>query len=358
MLNAYVQKLAMPMAFLAGFFVSPPQNFYKAEEVEIDIKRGSEEVAVVVQDISAGYRMNSANLYTNKGFKPPVYKESIALNSYDLLKRRAGENPFQQPDFRAGIIESVFDEMSRIENKIRRSIELQASQILTSATLTLTDAAGLSLYALDFKPKATHFPTSAIAWNAAGATILADLISLSEVIRADGLDSPDQIIMGTGSWEAFLKDPDVKARFETRRIDLGTISPMQVRGNGGTFRGVVDLGNYRFDLWTYDGRYKHPQTGVSTPFIANGKVIMRASNGRLDATFGAIPNIGRELGMKSAVSLPELPGRFSNATGGMDMHTNVWLTPDGDQLFAGLGARPLLIPTAIDTYGCLSTGVV
>jgi hypothetical protein len=29
--------------------------------------------------------------------------------------------------------------------------------------------------------------------------------------------------------------------------------------------------------------------------------------------------------------------------------------PDGEQFFAGFGSRPLLIPTAIDTYGCLDT---
>jgi len=136
---------------------------------------------------------------------------------------------------------------------------------------------------------------------------------------------------------------------------MGTIAPMQMAGNGGQFRGVVEIGNYRYDVWTYGGRYKDPQTGVKTPFIAVDKVIVRASSGRLYATFGAIPNIGNLMGGQATNLLPELPSRISNAGGGMDLHTNAWLSNDGEQLFGGVGARPLMIPTAIDTFGCLDT---
>jgi hypothetical protein len=132
---------------------------------------------------------------------------------------------------------------------------------------------------------------------------------------------------------------------------------MEMRGNGGNFRGVVEIGNYRYDVWTYGGRFKDPQTGNKVQFISPEKVVVRASGGRLDATFGAIPNIGSMLGAQATNLLPELPGRVSNANGGMDLFTNAWLSQDGEQLFGGVGARPLMIPTAIDTYGCLDTGL-
>ena len=73
----------------------------------------------------------------------------------------------------------------------------------------------------------------------------------------------------------------------------------------------------------------------------------------MDATFGNIPNIGQELGVTGRV-LPEIPPRFSNVAGVMDLITNVWVTPNGEQLFAGVGVRPLFIPTAIDKFGCLT----
>lgn len=356
MLRAYI-SMSSPLLFLSGLFQSPLQNFHNSEEVEIDIVRSDEDISIVIQDLSTGYRMNSEDLYTNKGFKPPVHKEAIPINSHDLIKRMPGEDPFQDPDFRGNVILRMFKGMVKVERKIRRSIELQASQVLQTGIVTLTDSAGLPLYTLDFKPKATHFPTTGTAWNLAGADIAGDIGALAEVIRNDGLEDPDQLIMGVDAFEAAITNDDFKARFDNRRIDMGRVVPMEMRGNGGTFRGVVEIGNYKYDIWTYGGRYKDPQTGVKIQFVSPEKVIVRSSTGRLDATFGAIPNIGKLMGAQNTQLLPEMPGRVSNGEGGMDLFTNAWLSNDGEQLFGGVGARPLMIPTAIDTYGCLDTGL-
>lgn len=355
MIRAYNQ-MASPTLFFSGFFVSPPENFHTSEEVEIDIVRSDEDIAIVVQDLSAGYRMNSEDLYTNKGFKPPIFKEAIALNSHDLIKRMAGENPFQSPDFRGNVILRMFNGMTKVERKIRRSMELQSSQVMQTGIVTLTDSTGAALYTLDYKPKATHFPTAGTSWaSATGVQKLADISDTAEIIRNDGLSDPDQLVFGIDAFENFISDSTIRTRFDIRRMDLGTIAPMQMRGNGGAFRGIVELGNYRYDVWTYGGRYKDPQTGNKLQFMDPGKVIIRASSGRMDATFGAIPNIGALMGAQATSLLPELPGRLTNAEGGMDLFANAWLSADGEQLFGGVGARPLMIPTAIDTFGCLDT---
>lgn len=356
MISAYIQQAA-PTMFLSGFFQSPMENFHSSEEIEIDIERSDEDIAIVIQDLSTGYRMNTDDIYTNKKFKPPIYKESVNLNSSDLLKRLPGMDPFETPNFRGNIITRMFSKMTKIERKIRRSIELNAAQVLQTGVITLTDAAGNALYTLDYFPKATHFPTAGTAWNLAGADPAGDILALANVIRNDGLTDPDQLLMGENAFEAFVKNDDIQKRFDIRRIDLGTIAPMEMRGQGGNFRGVVEIGNYRYDVWTYGGRYKDPQTGTKIQYLDPAKVVVRASSGRLDATFGAIPNIGRELGVTGPSLVPQLPGRISNGEGGMDLFTNVWIEPNGEILYGGVGTRPLLIPTAIDTYGCLATGV-
>lgn len=356
MLRVY-EQMSSPIMFLSGLFMTPPENFHTSEEVEIDIVRGEEEVSIVIQDLSTGYRYNSTDIYTNKAFKPPIHKEAIAINAFDLIKRTPGMNPFESVDFRANAIMRLMAGMGKVERKIRRSIELQASQVLQTGTVTLIDSGGASLYTIDYQPKATHFPTAGTAWNAVGGDPLGDLSALAEIVRNDGLMDPDQLIMGVDAFEACMKNTDFIARFDTRRAELGTISPMEMRGNGGTYRGFVEIGNYRYDIWTYGGRYKHPQTGTVTQYIDPAKVILRAGSGRLDGTYGAIPNIGTALGQQPLNLLPEMPSRLPLAAAGIDMFVNVWLTPDGEQLFGGVGARPLLIPTAIDTYGCIDSGI-
>lgn len=349
MLAAYM-SMAEPVMFLSGLFQSPRQNFHASEEVEIDIVRSDEEVSIVIEDLSTGHRMNSADLYTNKGFKPPIHKEAIPLNAFDLIKRQAGQDPFQSPDFRANLVQQMFVGMQKIERKVRRSMEWQASQVLQTGTIDLINAAGDTLYALDFKPKTSHFPTVGTLWNAGGANPIGDLKTLSETIRNDGLENPDQLLFGCDAWEAFISNTEVQARFDNRRIDQGTLSGLEPRA-GANYRGTVTIGNYKFDCFTYGGRFVNPQTRLKEQFLNPSKVVMRSSTGRLDATFGAIPNIGKLLQGGGSL-LPELPGRVTNAQGGMDLFTNVWMTPDGEQLFGGVGARPLMIPTAIDTFGC------
>lgn len=355
MIELYNQN-AGTTAFFSGFFRSPRRNFYSSQGVEIDIVRSDEDVAVAIQDLSVGPRMNAADIYTNKQFIPPVFDEAIPLNSFDLLKRMPGRTPFQDPNFRGAIVTRVFDGMQKIERKIRRAIELQSSQVIQTGTVVASDKNGNEVYGIDFSPKATHFPTTGVSWaTATGAQMLADIEALVEVIRDDGLADPDQLIFGITAFKRFIGNADVRARFDTRRIDEGSIGRMEIRGEGGRYRGQIDLGNYKLDVWTYNGKYKHPQTGTKTPYMDPDKVVARASDGRLDATFGDIPNIGKILGMNGANLVPDLPSRISNGAGSMDLHTNVWLTNDGKQLVAGVGSRPLMIPTAIDTFGCLLT---
>ena len=351
MLRLYTQDAA-PTLFLSSMFQSPRENFHDTEEVEIDIVRSDEDVSVVIQDLSTGYRMNETSVFTNKAFKPPVHQEASPINAFDLLKRQAGANPFGNVNFLANLSNLAFRSFRLNEARIRRSMEWQASQVLQTGEVILKDFDGEVPYSINYSPKATHFPTVAVDWDQAAAVPITDLENLAVIIRNDGLTGPNELVFGRLAWINFVANDQVKAYFDNRRINLGTIAPIK-RGESGTHQGTITIGSYVYDMWTYDGKYNDPETGVKTPFVDDNKVIMRDADGRMDATFGAIPNINTLVSAPSL--LPGFPGRMSNLTGGMDMFTNVWKSVDGGQLFAGVGARPLMIPTAIDTYGCLDT---
>ena len=103
MIAAY-ESMAMPLMFFMSLFVAPPENFHNSAEVEVDIMRSEEDVSIVILDPSTGYRMNSADIYTNKGIIPPVHKEAVVLNASQLLGREFGEDPFQSVNFRRNAI--------------------------------------------------------------------------------------------------------------------------------------------------------------------------------------------------------------------------------------------------------------
>lgn len=350
MLAAYFQD-AMPIMFLAGMFRTPAQNFHDTEEVEIDIERSGEDVATVITDITTGANLNNFDGFTNKTFKPPVYNEQAGINAFELLGREPGQNPFESTAFNAKAIMRAMRHFRKLEAKVRRAVEIQASQVLQTGTLTLKDAKGADAYVLDYKPKATHFPTASTTWGQTGDSKIADLKALAEVLRSDGLSNPDRLVFGELAFSEFLKDEEVLTLLNNRRIELGAIAP-ETRGNGGTFQGFIWLGSYRFEMWTYNGRYKDPQTGASTRYWNTGKVGMQDSMARLDLSYGSIPYIQRP-----SRQLAGLPARITSTAAGFGMTTNNWVDESGSNLNVSAGTRPLCIPTAIDTFGCLDTGL-
>lgn len=349
MIDMYLEESSAP-AFLSGFFQSPPQNFHTTEDVEIDIQRDSEQVAIVIKDLSLPPNHNENSLYTNKRLKPPIYDEEGAVTAFDMIQRMPGENPFQNPNYAANAVKQSFAIFRKLESKIRRAIELQASQVLQTGQLNLIDKNGVAVYTIDFSPKASHLVTPGAVWAVNGATgdPLGDIASLTNVIRRDGKREPKRAIFGAGAFARFLANPKVVTALDSLRGMIAQVAP-EVRGQGATFQGWVWVGHYRLEMWTYDGFYQHPQTGAFTTFVADNKVILNG-DGRLDLTYGAIPMILAP----DQRAMPFLPPRISSASGGLDLTTNAWCTPDGKRVMVSAGTRPLTIPTAIDTFGCLT----
>ncbi len=352
MIDAYFAQ-RVPTSFLAGFFPSGPQDFYSGESVEVDIIRGSEGVAVPVADLNAGARRNRADIYTNKEFKPPIYSEEGSINGFTLLKREPGQDPFQDPDYQANGITRAFNLFRQMEAKIRRSIELQAAQILQTGALNLVDSTGAAVFGMDFYPQPTHLATASTPWGTAGYDPIQDLIDLCDVIREDGMEDVDTLIFGSAAWESLLDNDKALKRLDNRKIEAGLIAPQMPNGQGGKYMGALELGAYRVDCWTYNGLYEHPQTAAKTRFVTPGYVIAMASTGRKVTTWGAIPQIVPP----DQRVMPFLPERMSNAAGQIDLFPFAYVSPNGQSVTVSLSARPLLIPKAIDTFGRLDTGL-
>lgn len=346
----YMEEAEAPM-FLSGFFQSPPENFHNSEKVEIDVLRDDEDVAIVLTDMTTGARENETTQYVNKGFTPPIFDEAGTISAYDTIKRQPGQDPFQDPNFALNAANQAFRVFRKLEKKIRRAVELMSSQVFQTGVVTLKNAAGTTLYTLDFKPKSTHVVTVGTAWAVNGSTgsPLADLSSLATVVRRDGKRQPTKLIFGTSAMQRFLANADVKAQLDNRSMVLGQVAP-QTRGEGATFQGWVWIGHYRFEMWMYDGFYRDPVTGNHTDYVGTNNVIMMCDGARLDLSYGSIPMI---VPPEQRV-LSFLPPRMSDSGRGLDLTTNAYVSQNGKQLIVECGTRPLAIPTAIDTFACLT----
>lgn len=350
MQDAFFQD-AEPTGFLAGLFTLRPRGLHNSEEVEIDIQRATEHIAIPVIN-GHGYNVMTLDPYTNKSFKPPVYKTESPLRGDDLYTREPGIDPFQDQAYQAKLTSRAMLAGQQLMAGLQRAIELQCSQVLQTGIVDLKGADGVTRFTLDFGMRASHKIAVGTAWDQPGADPLADLNLALEVIRNDGKLDANQVIMDTEAFEACLRNTEFLAAFDNRRVDIGSINPMPGEGGtgGGNYRGTVDIGNYKVDIWTYGGRYTDPQTGNMVNYIDQGNVIVRSSRQRLDKTFGSIPLVlppDRRLARF-------LPRRMSSLTAGIDVFTNVWADTMGETLHIGVGARPLMIPVQIDGHATLS----
>lgn len=346
----------LKMGFLTSFFTTLPEDITSSDFVSIDIVRSDEDIAPVLRDISTGAVVIAEDIYTNKTIKPPAYALEMPLNVYDLMKRQPGEDEYESTENWLGqMARKVQDTWRKMTQMLKYSIEVQASQILQTGTLTLLDEDGVAAYTLDYKPKATHFADVGVSWSTtATATPLDDIDTLADVIRDDGLSDIANLIFGKTAWSNFIKNTDVRALMDNRNINIGEVAP-QMRSMGAKFQGRISYNNYEYDMWTYSGRYKATFGAASkTPYVAADKVIFLPDMEELDfrKVYGGVPMIIN--------SLPPfdqfLPGRVP-VPGAIDFKPRVYADEKNETIISEIKSRPLLIPVSIDKYGCLDTEV-
>lgn len=340
--------------WVSTFFTTTPEDISNAEFVTLDIVRSDEDMAPVLTDISTGAHIISEDIYTNKTIKPPAMALKEPFNVFDLTKRMPGETEYDAAnrDYQAALRTRILRSWAKMSNMIKRTIEVQASQILQTGTLTLPDKDGNARYLLDYKPKATHFPTTSVAWsNVGSAAPLDDLEALADVIRDDGLVDARNIVMGSIAFKNFLKNSRVEKYFSKDGFFLGQLNP-RLLNNGAKVQGAIHVGNYEFVIWTYNGRYIDLTDSTKKTFVNSDKVIMLPEIEDLDfrKAFGAIPIV---------VDADErfrdvLPARVTVA-GAFDFKPRVFTDENAETVFSEIKSRPILIPTSIDRYGCLDT---
>jgi hypothetical protein len=234
---------------------------------------------------------------------------------------------------------------------IRRSVEQQASQVLQTGTITLTDEKGNDIWELDLKPKPTHFPTVTIDWTDPNADPVADIMAVCDIVRTDGLVDVKNLVFDNKSWEAFLSHDRVIRDLKQDGTRLGGLNP-RIAGKGAKYYGYVNIGSYIFDLWIYSATYNN--FGEKTPqkYLKDNRVLFLPDFDDLDfrRIFGGIPII------RPDVTFDQLFGAAKvTIDGEYDFRPRVYWDEKAETFFAQIKSRPLCLPVSIDRFACLTT---
>lgn len=270
-----------------------------ANSVEIDIMRGNERLAALVhrgtdsRPLGGNQKNTDTQKFTNQVRQYPLGEEEGDITAAQIIKRVAGENPFQQKDrldrMRILANEHHLEHMRRYS----RLFEFLASESLLKGTMPAILGTTNSDLIYDFKRRATHIVTVGTKWDNS-ADIMGDADDSCRLIRADGKVKPNFMILGGDSMDALIKDTTMAALADNRRFELFNVGTgLTVPSN---LQPLVDAGaeprgrlltskGYSLWIFTYVDLYTN-SSGVTTDYMPQDQALIGYFGARCDRYFG------------------------------------------------------------------------
>jgi hypothetical protein len=369
-------------AFMSFFGNNPgSQTVYSpnAEEIEIDIVRvnGEKRARLVPRGTIArfvGPDNDNPDIekFTNVARVFPLIQLESDLQSTQLNKRMAGENPYQpmsaQERARLLCLRLHKDHVRRIT----RAFEYLAAQSILTGTQPVVE--GGEVY--DFYRNAALTVTVGTPWT--GATDpLVDIDAGWDAGRQLGQANLRGMLCGESAWAAFMQNDVITALANNRRLmrvfdspNMTVPSVFQKYVNGGfTFQARFTTYNgHEFYAFTYNDGYTNT-SGTFTKYMPDTKVLLWDPEARTDRYFGP----GEQLPMDTArrqlyrdylgfdPTVIRIPDRVMASTANLDprmFHFDMYKGGTEQNLTIRSQAAPIYAPTHTDAYYLMEDVVV
>jgi Phage major capsid protein E len=381
------RAIGVPAGF-AAFFGKPGKDQTiidpGALDFDIDIIRGNEKLAPLVlrgtnaQSIGSTNKSLNQEKFTTASRVVPLIEQITPIGASQLNKRVAGENPY------SGI--TTFDRLRILAAKahleefktILRTFSWLATQsILTGKMPAIINTTNTELI-YDFQRSANMFRALGAGeqWQNTNVNPIDSITIGAGLVRVNGKERPDMIIMGGAAMTGFLNNPNIKDAGDNRRIKLveadKDIAPPE------KMRRYVEAG---FEYWGYvitngSGYKLHMFTlpevytdlaGASQPYMPTDKALICYSDGRNDRFFGAfekIPSTALDdqwyqqmFGFNPmAVPMPEVKGPASLYNSNM-FYCDAFMAENKKTVNTRTQTAPIFATTQTDVYYVLSTVV-
>ena len=346
------------MGFLSSFFKVTPESFTDATEIEIDLVRSGEEVAPVVENLETGAITIVKDFYDMGKAPFPVYALDSPVNISELMQRQPNESAYltERADWLGRLAKILVGRFSKMTDMIKRSIELQASQVFQTGTINLTNEKGKVAFKLNLQAKATHFPTVTRSWGdysdpANPPDPIGDIVAVADTVRNDGLADVKNLVMDDKSLENFLKNERVQRDLKMDGLRLGALNPGMVN-KGAKYYGYIHVGSYVFDIWVYSASYNPFGSKEHKKYLEDNKVLFLPDFNDLDfrRIFGGIPMVRPDTTFDQIFGASKV-----TIDGAYDFKARVYWDMKADTYIGEIKSRPLCLPISIDRFACLTT---
>jgi len=349
-LQAFDEVKEVP-SFLASMFTFDG-TVQTQRDIEWDVRRGGRDVAVPVPTLASGGRANQVNVFTNKHGEAPVYMEPLAATVYEGDRRAMGSSIYDPVNVVANVMKTVSDGVGLIAAKIRRSMELQASQILSTGTITLADSTGATVFSQNYGMRGAHIVTTGTSWaTSATCTPITDIETVSRVVKSNCGRRVVRLVMGSNAFRYFRESTQVQNHVNKNmwNIYAPAVGVPDYRLETGNYHGILTVDGTSVEIWTYDGIYQNPNGGAETAYVGTDKVLFIADAERR-IIVGGIPR----LRPMDAIFNGRIPQTIkATGPGGYAIDLHAYVPEDGLSAVVQMGCRPVLVPVALDSFAIL-----
>lgn len=256
------------------------------KEVSWEVKRRGRPVAIDIQSHEHGITTKSTKS-SQKVVEAANYDYNTNVEAQRSFERVFGGNQFVDIPEYAKLIDEVAEDMQDNIDRIERAEELQRSQLMLTGQITLNNGDVIS-----FGRKAG----SLVAYNAdhgwdQSNVNPGDILKQGAEFMVTHGDANVQavfnVVLGSEAIDAFRdnplrqKDGDIK---DQMFMDL-TTGAVQVSGL--TPQGAFNRGNYRFNLWGYEGYYDIEGGTQNLKYMDSKSIVMLPQNVDLKMFYGA-----------------------------------------------------------------------
>lgn len=280
-LTRVVASLIGVQPFLLNSFFRTEQN-ETSEEIHFDVETGKRRVAPFVSPVVAGKVVESKG-FTTSTFKPAYIKDKRVFDPGRPLKRAIGEQIGGALSPSERIQAMLAYELNDQVEMVLRRLELMAVSALRTGAITVSgDQYPTQNVNFGRDASLTVVLTGGNRWGQAGINPLNSLQDWALLVaKASGADAR-QVIMDVDAFKTFAADANVQKLLDRFR-GQDALNPT-VSGAGGRYMGSTG----DFDIYVYADWYEDPTTGVVTPYLPSGTVILTGPDLEGVRAFGAI----------------------------------------------------------------------
>ena len=304
----------------------------ETDKIDVDIYKGNQKMAAFVSPKVGSITVKKEGWKTET-YTPPLIGLDDITTAEDILTRSIGENVYSQKSPDETAAEILLRDMARLDTMIEIREEWMCAKALFTGAVDVSGE-GVSQN-IDFGMSNSHKVTlgTGVKWTDTGINPLTDIATWKTLIAKDSFLSADIVIMGAGAAKAFINNAEVQKSLDIRNIDLGVIRPQELP-SGAKYIGSDRLNGV--DYYTYEGYYVDPTTGVQTPFVPNGAVLLASKSARTSMMYGAVTIADENTKALLTYAMPRVP--------------DSWVSKKPAARFIQLNSRPLPVPHDIDGF--------